>query len=295
MRFVIENATVVEEGNVRERSLLINNNEISYIGERVSMFSAMKMDISSFILTPSFIMFAPNIPTDSFSQFKEHFVKRLLSRGCGTIVADFFINYDFEFEGKLLEKRTSLLNSPLDYVLGVRMSASKINTAIIKKCKVAKIPLIFMEIDNQEELKSLPWGWIKEAAYPYNPVLIPVLPMGMKLSKQKKICKYWSKLLERENLNHLPQPLPEYEPLELFQIKKIGLYPKRGVLRTGGEIYYNLFLKNSRVEHRKAMYYDNLKLAVAVQKGKLVFINKSPLFRPGYGDEIMINQTALFV
>ncbi|CAM3974726.1 hypothetical protein [Lederbergia lenta] len=295
MHYIIESATIIDGKKVREKSLLVKNNEISYIGDDVSMFSAMKMDIKSFVLTPSFVMFAPNIPTDSFYQFKEHFVKRLLSKGCGTIITEFSINYDFEFEEKLLEKRTSLLNSPLDYILGVRIPASKINTTIIKKCKVAKIPLIFVEINDVKELKALPWGWLKEASYPYNPVLIPVFPSYMKHSIQKKTCKYWAKLLEKEKLSHLPQPLPSYEPLDEFEIKKIGLYPKRGLLRTGSEINYNLFFKNSRVEHPKTLYYDNLKLAVAVQKGKFAFIDKKPFFRPGYGEELMINQTALFV
>ncbi|MEK3886034.1 hypothetical protein [Bacillus sp. FSL K6-3431] len=293
MHFAIQNAIMMDGCKVRTTSILVKNKEFNYIGDNISMFSAMKMDISSFILTPSFVLYATNLPIDSFSAFKDHSINCILAKGCGTIVTDFSISYDYEFEDKLREKRTSLLNSPVDYVLGVRIRAPKINTTLIKKCKIAKVPMIFLEINDPQELKTLPWGWLKEASFPYNPLLIPVFPGDMKASNQKKICKYWSKLLDLEKVNHLPKPLPHYKPLDELSLKKIGLYPKRGFLRSGSEISYNLFYKNSKVEHHEPLYYD--KLAVAVQKEKFIFINNKAVFRPGFGDEIMINQTALFV
>lgn len=295
MHFAVENAKFVAGGKESIISMVIKDNEIRYFGDNVSMFTLMKMDTSPFVLTPSHVMFITNFPTDSFVSFKKYVMEHLLANGCGTIITDFTVSYDFEFETKLMEKRTSLLNCPIDYVLGVRIPASKLTTSTMKKCKKAKVPVVFVEINNRKELGSIPWGWIKEAAFPYNPLLIPIFPSEVKVAAQKRISSYFSKLLEKEKINHLSYPLSPNKPLDEKILKKIGLYPKRGVLRTGGEISYNLSYRNSLVEQKKTTYYDSLKLAIAVHKGRFTFIDSQPIFRPGFGEEILINQTALFV
>ena len=260
-----------------------------------SPFKVMKVDVSSFILTPAHVVFTPDIPTLPFQEFKHFFTDLFLMKGIGTIVTTFSIRHEFQFEDKLIEKRTSLLNSPVDFVLGLKIPAEKLTISLIRKCRSAKIPAIFIKFDKASELDSIPWGWIRNAAFPYNPVLIPIYPPATKVFSRNRNSKKWATVLKNEKMQHLPKPLSEDRPLSVDELKKIGLYPIKGILRAGGEISYNLYLKDSQFDHRKALDYDSVRPSVVIQKGQFAVTGEKVTFRPGYGEELIINQTALFV
>jgi len=292
MDYIIENALSVENGSSTKVSMLVRNREIRYFGADTLNLSLIKMDARSFIITPSFIYFAPHIPDLSFEEFKSYFSDHFLTKGCGTIITNFQIEHLNEFDKMLRKKRQSMLNSPIDYLLGVTVPAATLNTSLVIKCKIAKIPIIFIEFNRLNELERIPWGWIKDASFPYNPIFIPIFPPSMKSYRQKFLSRKWDSILQKEKLPHLPQPLQTELPLNLEIIKKIGLYPKKGILKVGGEISYNLYLQN---EQKSEIKNNILRPSICVQKGKFLCINEKPIFRPGYGDEILINKTALFV
>ena len=105
MQYLIENATLVSDGQKSKVSVLLEDNEIRSIGETLRPISVMKVDISSFILTPAHVVFAPCIPTLTFQEFKRFFTDEFLLKGYGTILTTFSIRHEFEFEDKLLEKQ----------------------------------------------------------------------------------------------------------------------------------------------------------------------------------------------
>ncbi|MBS4217310.1 hypothetical protein KHA96_03165 [Bacillus sp. FJAT-49711] len=294
MDYIIENAVSIDNGQRKKVSMLVRDCEIRYFGSKSLNLSLLKMDASSFAITPSFIYFAPNIPDLPFEQFKVYFSNQFLKKGCGTLITHFDISLLKDFDKMLIKKRISLLNSPIDFLIGVRVPATILNPALIIKCKQMKIPIIFIEFTRMSELEKIPWGWIKNASFPYNPIFIPTFPPAMKTYRRKLLSQKWNNILQAEKLPHLSQPLQSDTPLKIEIIKKIGLYPKKGILKVGGEISYNLYLQLNEFEHvsKDINKYDP---SIAVQKGKFIFINETAIFRPGYGDEITINKTSLFV
>ena len=56
----------------------------------------------------------------------------------------------------------------------------------MRECKKRKIPAIFVRIENKDELFSVPWGWIKEAMFPYNSPLIPIFQVEKDNSELKQ-------------------------------------------------------------------------------------------------------------
>ena len=295
MQYIIENAECVLDGEAKHVCIHVNRNEIRYIGSCAPKLSIMKMNTSSFHITPSFVVYAPDLPFVAFEQFKFMFTNEFLLKGVGTVITNFDIRHEHEFDKKLLEKRTSMLNSPIDFILGIKVPPSIVGPSLIRKCKSAKIPVILIEFSSSKELDDIPWGWIREASFPYNPVFIPTYPSTKKPIGQLSNTRKWSQILLREKIAHLPKPMPEHKPLNIQTLKTLGIYPKRGILKVGGEISYNLFLKNTKFEDYQGLDYDHLKPAVAVQKGEFVSVNQKPIFRPGSGTELNIQKTALFV
>ncbi|MFK4997764.1 hypothetical protein ACI2OX_10770 [Bacillus sp. N9] len=193
MHFIIENAHFIHAGRKRKISLIVQNKQIRYIGDSVSMYSVMRMEAASFFLTPSHIMFSPNLPASSFAVFKTFVSEQLLAAGCGTMITDFFIRYESEFKERLSEKRVALFSSPIDYVIGLRISLAKLTPAIVRKCARYKIPIIFVEMKDRAELEVKPWGWIREASFPFNPIFIPVPHVSLKKRRKIDYVKFGQK------------------------------------------------------------------------------------------------------
>lgn len=291
MRYLMENVILLEDGVKKKVSVLVKNGKIHYLGSPLSRLNVMKIEVQAYTLTPSFVFFSPNIPYFSFDQFKSFLSRQFLLKGCGTLISFFSINYLSEFDKSASKKKLSFMNSPIDYILGLKIHALNLTPSIITKCNSAGIPIVFVEFSMFNELNSIPWGWIKTASFPQNPILVPFFENNIRPLQKRKLLKKWTELLLNEKIHHLPQPLPVNEPLKLEVIKKIGLYPKKGVLKQGGEVNYNLFL-NTKLSGTTSQ--KNKEPDISVTKGKFSNINRQPIFRPGFGEELKIRQTALF-
>lgn len=291
MRYLMENIILLEDGVKKKVSVLVKKGKIHYLGSPLPRLNVMKIEVQAYTLTPSFVFFSPNIPCFSFDQFKSFLSQQFLLKGCGTFISFFSIDYHSEFDESVSKKRLGFINSPIDFILGLKIHALKLTPSIITKCNSAGIPIIFVEFSTFNELNSIPWGWIKTASFPQNPILVPYFEKNIRPLQQRRLLKKWTELLRNEKIHHLPQPLPVNEPLKLDVIKKIGLYPKKGVLKQGGEINYNLFLNK---QLSGTPFQKNIEPDISVNKGKFSNINRQPIFRPGFGEELMIRQTALF-
>ncbi|MFK4997765.1 hypothetical protein ACI2OX_10775 [Bacillus sp. N9] len=93
----------------------------------------------------------------------------------------------------------------------------------------------------------------------------------------------------------MSSPLDEHTPLQEKTLKKMGLYPNRGILRVGGEVSYNLYWKDRCADGQSEVEVQQLQLAVSVHKGKFLYTDPHSHFHSGFGEELVINQTALFV
>lgn len=292
--YIVEEVDIIVEDHVKKSSLFIKENMIYGMRPNYRRDKHMKMDVSSFIMGPTLVMLDMHTPADTFQQFKQHFVENYMLKGCSTVVSIVEINYETQFEDALAKKRISLLNCPIDYVLGVKIPLKRISTTFIRKCKKSKIPCVFLEVEDELDFHLLPWGWIKESMFPYNPVLVPFIS-ATNASRKQKIIKEWRKVMEAEKLPSCSDEILENSPISIKNLKKFGLYPKRGDLHIGGEINYNLYLKDEHSGGLKRMHPDETSLAVMVHKGQVATAGNQTFFRPGYGEEIIIQKPSLFI
>lgn len=291
--YIIEKANIEMENRAKVTSLLIKDNKIYSMKDSFKRNNYIRMNLSEFIMTPTHVMADLNAPPSGFQEMKQYFIDNFLLKGTGTIISAFSIQFENQFEDELRKKRTSLINSPIDYVIAVKLPLGKISTTIIRKCKRNKIPIIFVELNGLEDLIEKPWGWIKEAMFPYNPILVPIFTSQQKA--KKNLLKIWNEILDKEKIPHIFDEIPEKTPIELKNLKKFGVFPKRGDLSIGSEINYNLYFKANKVDERGLIHYDKDKLAVMVQKGQITTSCHEVIYRPGFGEELMIESTSLFV
>lgn len=294
--YIIDRANVYseEEECIKTNSFYIKNNAIHSIKPAIFKTPILKMDVSSFIMTPTHVMFDSHLPSENFQLLKQYSKKNYLLKGCHTIITPFSIHYEYQFDQELHKKRISLLNSPVDYVLALRLPIKTLSQSLIRKCKKEKIAIILVEMEDESSISKIPWGWIREAMFPYNPILIPAV-LSNKEAKRKAIIKVWNEVLNDEKIPRLVDEIQEKTPITVKNLKKFGLYPKRGDLHIGGEINYNLYFKNKIVAEQKGIHYDNDRLAIMVHKGRVITSENVVVFRPGCGEEIIINRTSLFV
>lgn len=291
--YIIEKANIEIENTKKNTSLLIKDNKIYSMKDSFKRNNYIRMNLSEFIMTPNHVMLDLNAPPSNFQEMKQYFTENFLLKGTGTIISAFSIQFENQFEEELRKKRTSLINSPIDFVIAVKLPLEKLSTTIIRKCKRNKIPVIFVELKTIEDLYKKPWGWIKEAMFPYNPVLVPIFSTDQKA--KKNLLKIWNEILDKEKISHTFDEIPEKTPIDLKNLKKFGVYPKRGDLSIGSEINYNLYFKADKVDERGQIHYDKDKLAVMVLKGLITISCHEVIYRPGFGEELKIEGTSLFI
>ncbi len=291
--YIIEKANIEMENMEKTTSILIKDNKIYSIKDSFMRNNYVRMNLSEYIMTPTHVMLDLTSLPSGFQEMKKYYTENFLLKGTGTIINAFTIQYESQFEDELRKKRTSFLNSPIDYVIAVKLPLEKLSTNIIRKCKRNKIPIIFVELKNIEDLYEKPWGWIKEAMFPYNPVLVPVFSGEQKA--KKNLLKNWDEILSKEKISHLFDEIPEKTPIAVKYLKKFGVYPKRGDLSIGSEINYNLYFKADKVDEHVPFHYDKDRLAIMVHKGLITTTCNEVTYRPGFGEEIRIERTSLFV
>ncbi len=296
--YIIDNANWVSDGITKHGSLLVDNNRISAIRDRFTYYNFMKMNVAPFVMTPVHVTCDLELPIkQEFSSMKDYFLKEFISKGCSVILTSFRVQYEFEFLQRLKERKTSLLNSPLDYTIGLSTSPNLITTTIIRLCKKHKVPLIWVDLDNIMELKNIPWGWIKGELYDYPITFVPFFSTQIDTKVKKKSLKMWQKTMIYEKIPHFPTEIQQKSPLSLEELKKIGIYPHKGNFLVGGELSYNLYLKaeGENVDGSSSFKYDCHVLKCTMNKGKCYFLNNTGFFYPGAGEELMIQIPKYFI
>ncbi len=297
MTYIIENANILKGQQINKASLLIDQGKISAIKPSFKRYNYMKMDAKPFIMTPTTILLKRKFPLEkSFSELKNYFIHEFIMNGCTAFLTTIHINQEHELSTKLKYLKTKLLNCPIDYIIGVQISLSNITQSFLRKCKREKVPAIFVEINNSDELYKLPWGWIREAMFPYNSPLIPLF--RGKSERENNVARlHWKKLMEIEKIPFIEDELAENKPLSYSVLAKIGIFPFKGNIQQGQELSYNLYLRNDEnrnIEEIELFHYHNSKLVITVHKGDVIRANEHVIFRPGFGEHVIIKTPSYY-
>ncbi|MCA1054632.1 hypothetical protein LCM10_06505 [Rossellomorea aquimaris] len=298
-KYIIEDAECVAGDTTFRKSFLIEGHRIAAIRESFRQYNYVRMNVSPFIMTPTHVMCDTSLPVNQdFSTFKSYFMDHFITKGCTTILTSFTINYEYQFEEKLGERRTSLLSSPLDYSIGLKLKPHLITPELILQCKRKKVPVIWISLDDGHDLQIVKWGWIKGLLYDYPITFVPFFTTNMDKKQKMKHLKIWQKTMEFEKIPHLSYEIEQKVPLSLNQLKKIGLYPHRGNFHTGGEISYNLYMRKGKGEEllpdERSFHYENFVLKCTMNRGKYNYLNDQGRFHPGAGIELKVQTPGFF-
>ncbi|GGJ60406.1 hypothetical protein GGR02_000736 [Anoxybacillus voinovskiensis] len=291
MPYIIDEATVVRDGAVKRCSLVIAHNRIDYIDEQTAMYRWVRMPVGEFVMTPGHVMldFSFSNPRP-FSEFKTYMQQHFLAKGCTTLLAVCDVRYEKQLPDALQHLRVHLLNSPVDYFIGVKIPLRTLTPSFVRACKRLRIPVLFIELTGDEPLETLAWGWMYDtfASYP-----LPLVPYWL-TPPTKQAEQQWQYVLAHERIPFLPFALKERVPLALDVLKKIGIYPQKGDIRIGGEVDYNLYAKSNLVAETFTVDYDKHVPLITVHNGKVMKAGDELFFPPGFGRERIVRAPGMF-
>jgi hypothetical protein len=288
MPYVIDRANVKKEREIIQCSFSIKDNRIEYIRPHMENVKLLKMDASPYLLTPGHVMLDFNIEKlTTFSAYKEY-IKGLISKGCTTVLVSVTVRYEADLRQAVKKIQHLMINSPVDYCIGVRIPMRALTPTFIRQCKRLKIPAVFVDL-LEEEMDRVAWGWIREALYPYYLSLVPIWGGGYSKGKLKKLTDSWKELMKDERIPTVPSCPSTEEPLSLNVMRRIGISPIKGEIRIGGDVDYNLYLQKSRgFANQEEVNYDMDRPIITVHKGRNIKVGDEFFINPGYGEQVCI-------
>ena len=297
MAYIIENANILKNKQLINCSFLIKDEQISAQQSGFNKYRFIRMDVEPYIMTPTYCLLNTKIPFQgTFHEIKEYMTKNFLRKGCTAFLTYVNISFENEVTEKMKAMKTALMNSPVDFTIGVKVPLSLLTQTLIRKCKKEKIPALFIEINDPTQLDNIPWGWIKEALFPFNFPLIPIITPALK-KEVKGVLSKWKGMMTEEKIPAILNEIEEDQPLSINVLNKIGLYPHKGSLMHGTELSYNLYLKGreiNNVDEVNLFHYHGDRLVVTVHRGKVVRAGERVLFKPGNGEYVKVRTPAYF-
>lgn len=293
MRYIIADVEKKESEQIVKQSYVVDNQSVSYVNKQMDRLSFLRMRTDGFFLTPGFIMndFDVTIGTD-YLAFKERMI-HLINEGCTTVISYFEVPFEKQFASRLKKARHSMINSTIDYMLGVKIPSRILTTTIIQKCKREKVPILLVALSHVDELNDIPWQWLKEAMMTYQ---LLIIPSWEHLSLTKRQAKYvmdcWREI---SAYNRIPTiyDFPEHlQRLGKIHAQKIGLYPKKGDFKAGSDVDYNLFKMNNETTYEET---NLVKPDVVVLRGRVLKAGSKIELFPGFGKEITISIPGRFI
>lgn len=300
MNYLIEHANVLKENKIEQCSIVVKDTIIDYISNSTKRFKFMRMDLSNYLLTPGHVMmnysFSTNLP---FKDFKETMQQSYLKKGCTTLVVICDVVHERELSKMVEKTKHYMMNSPIDFYIGIKTPLKNITPSFIRACKRLKIPLVIVEIDHEQDLMGMPWGWIREAFYPY---FLPLVPKwkerGKKVFNGNRHIDLWARIMADHGIPTIHTCPEEAIPLSKEYLKKIGIYPAKGDIRINGALDYNLYELNElsySLEEKPMLDFEKHLPKITMHKGKFMKINSDVFFYPGFGKECKVNLPGHFV
>ncbi|WP_283154058.1 hypothetical protein [Guptibacillus hwajinpoensis] len=232
------------------------------------------------------------------SEFIE-LMREYMLQGVTSILAITEIKHACTFEEEISRSLSYLVNSPIDYALGLRMDSTKVTPDVIRKCARYQVPFIVMDFKREEEWKEFVSEWIVQANFPYHAMLVPLFSF-IETWDSDAIELKLTQLLDEAVLKgldafHYPELLRKRE-LPKPILMRIGFYPQKGGILTGTDFDFNLYRTNSgnQVEDELFLDYDGRDPIISGLRGELLKVNHHVFLNPGYGQHLKIHRPSFF-
>ncbi|WP_400241996.1 hypothetical protein AB3U99_14470 [Niallia sp. JL1B1071] len=287
MRYIIENIHLLKRQRLKKTSILMEDNRMDLLKDKFHSYQYMRMDGSPYIMTPTTVMLDNEVKQmTSNIQQRRHIEENLIKKGCTTFLFYLEVRREKELAIQLKKINSQLLNCAIDYVAAVKIPLKLLSPSFVRTCKREKVPVLFIEIEDIEALYQIPWGWIKEALFPYNAPLVPIFLSNVEQEK-KRAQNIWSSLMRDVKIPSIPREIKEGMPIAYPDLVKMGIYPFKGNVYQGGEVTYNLFAFDEsiiNIEENDLFLYHYDRIQMTIHKGKCIRAGSKVYYRPGYGE-----------
>ena len=287
MRYIFEDIHLVKRRRVKKTSILIEDNRIELIKDKFHSYQYMRMDGSPYIMTPTTVMLDNQVQQiTSNTQQRNYIEENLIKKGCTTFLFYLEVKREKELVMQLKKIKNQLLNCAIDYVTAVKIPLKLLSTSFVRLCKREKVPVIFIEVEEAKALYQIPWGWIKEALFPYNAPLVPIF-LTKNEQEKKTTQNIWSSLMRDVKIPSIAHEIEEGVAISYPDLVKMGIYPFKGNVYQGGEVTYNLFAFDEsiiNIEENDLFLYHYDRIQMTIHKGKCIRAGDKVFYRPGFGE-----------
>lgn len=280
------------------RYKLTTESKITYKTTEGRLEKGISCSFDRLLMKPGKVLFVEELSLKSEDEFFDS-MKRFIMNGATTILTITTIHQERTFDQELNRCINGLAKCPIDYVIGIRMDASKLTPEIIRKCARYRIPLVIAEFNTEESWNNSVLEWIIQANFPYGAAIIPDFSFLQSLSEDKGEQERL-RLLSEAQLKGLDAcfypELVNHKELSSEMLKRTGIYPMKGCLAPGADFDYNLYIHNSsnRVEEDQNLDYDGEDPIISGLRGELLKINDKIMLKEGYGKHLTIHKPSFF-
>lgn len=291
MTYLIKGA---REANGESKDLLIHGCKVAYKAKSLNRLKHVQMNCGGFLITPGRVMIDFSILQESdFSLYKKRMIE-LERLGCTTVLVVCEVTCEEKLLQQLKKARHHMINSSIDYVIGISVPLKKLTSTLVRRCKREKIPFIFTSVESELDFDTVKWAWIREALFPYRMAIVPDWnAFGGTKREMIKLQRKWYDLATAHDISTFDL-LPENETiLTKPALRKIGISPLKGELYRGGDLDYNLY-GNGSLDDCVHLHYDKNSIPdVVVLRGKVMKAGRTVYYRPGFGNEISVRTPGL--
>lgn len=286
MPYIIEKISLFENANLKETNIVVKKNVIYSRDTSVKKVNFIRLQLDKHI------MIASESVLGSLEEWQTDgliYAEKMLNLGSTTVIFPVDVAHEYQIKQNMESARTLLEHFPLDYVLILRMRVSLIKPSVVRYCRMNYIPAVIVVINDLIELQRVSWSWIREAVFPYKLVFLPCFN-----KRNHHQYTYWGELLKESEISHTPESLPIHEHLPKSTLKLLGLYPFKGVIRSGGEVSYNIIkeIDYKCLINSERTYYD--KIEFTVFKNEVVRSGADITLPTGKGEELIIKVPGYF-
>ncbi|WP_017728018.1 hypothetical protein [Halalkalibacterium ligniniphilum] len=297
MAYIIKNVLKELDDQLIRQSYVIDDEQIVYANGQLNAIAYPHLHVSDFRIAPGRVMCGEQLAkAEDPADFKNR-MGRLLEKGCTTVI--YYAKADYERSLPFEIKRAfhQMNNSFLDYVIGLAIPLILLRPSVLRLCKSKKIPLIRFQVSCLDELLLVPWSRLKEPLFHYPVVFQPDFRL-LSTKEQKQAMKIWERIATNIKLPTCVESLEDNESWSKSSTQKMGIYPRKGELRVGGDADYLLYYQphsSASVAESNELDYDKDKPNVVVLRGRVLKANQFVKIRPGSGKAIPVLRPGQFL
>lgn len=287
MPYVLEGISLYENDEIKQTNLVVKDSLFYSRDLSVTYLKYIRLQMDKYI------MIAGETAFGSLETYKENpmeYTTKMILLGATTIIFPVDVSYEYQLKQAFKSARQALTDFPLDYVFVLQIPLPLLRPSIVRYCRQHYIPGIITKIHDVSSIQSIPISWIRDAAFPYKIVFIPQFSSNEKDQQRMN----WNGLFQNMQLAYVEDQIALHQYLPKKIVKMLGIYPHKGILRTGGEVTYNVIHEEDQTTlmSQKKLYHD--KILYTVFKNKVIRAGTACFIPSEKGKELVIKVPGFF-